>query len=395
MRCVDFNIHGLVGIRWINPPAHVEAAGDRLLGALREPLLREPDLTYRFVDRIPATGLRFLGQNQYGFTEDAFFILAQTRTGARVKIPFDRVGLPCEIVCEMGIDEAPLLIELIRVLALNKGCVPLHASAFNYQGRTFLMSSWAKGGKTTALLGFLAMGAEFIADDLVLLSGDGETMYGIPTPIEVSSRHLAVMPSLRQKMTFDEKFRVAVVGGLCKFLDPLPGCTSASSFAARARRKAATALDRMGRVRMAPHRAFGDQINLCAATPAKIFILMSHEGANIEVERASLSETVPRLVVASLQEQKALAEHYRAFKFAFPAKTNPFLERAKECHREILARALHGKEAFIVRHPYPVQFSDLYDALCPHCEPAPANLPKAESPTEETNSETHALHSAL
>jgi hypothetical protein len=394
MRFVDFDIHGLFGLRWINPPSQVEAAGDRLLGILRGPLPREPDLTYRFVDRLPAPGLRLLGQHQYGFTEDAFFIFPRTRTGAKAKIPFDRLGTPCEIICEMGVDEAPLLIELIRVLALNKGCVPIHASAFAYQGQTFLVSSWAKGGKTTALLGFLALGAEFIADDLVLLSGDGEAMYGIPTPIEVSPRHLAVMPSLRQRMRISERMLIAGLDGLGKIRNSTANLTSGTSLAARVWQKTVSAFERKWCVHMSPDRAFGKQLKFCAPAPGKIFILMSQEGASIEVEPARHPDTVSRLVVASLQEQKTLAEHYRAFKFAFPSRVNPFIERSRECHRDILSRALRGKEVFIVRHPNPLQFPNLYEALHQYCEPTAGNFLRASSREGPRRNETSVLRSA-
>jgi hypothetical protein len=34
----------------------------------------------------------------------------------------------------------------------------------------------------------------------------------------------------------------------------------------------------------------------------------------------------------------------------------------------MLLRALQGKEAYIVRHPYPVSFEQLYEAMLPFVE---------------------------
>ena len=394
MRWIDFDIHGLIGIRLVSPSPQVLAAITRQLGPLRKPLLREPDITYRFGERLPVAGLRLLGQHQYGFTDEAFFILPRTRQGVKVKIPFDRLGTPCEIICEEGVDEAPLLIDLIRVLALNKDCVPVHAAAFTYQGQSFLVSSWAKGGKTTALLGFLSLGAEFVADDFVLLSGDGQAMYGVPTPLEVSDRHLAAMPSLRNGINTRERLRMACLEGLHRTQNSLARLTSGASLAARAWQKTVSALERNWCVCMSPPRAFGKGLKYHAPAPGKIFILMSHERSCIEVEPACLSDTAERLASATLQEQKALAEHYRAFKFAFPNKANPFIECARERLREILSRSLVGKEAFIVRHPYPVHFSDLYKALRPYCEQTPGIISGATSRAGAWRNEKPALRCA-
>lgn len=58
MRWVDFDIHGLIGIRLVSPSPQVLAAITRQLGPLRKPLLREPDITYRFGSgcQSPASG---------------------------------------------------------------------------------------------------------------------------------------------------------------------------------------------------------------------------------------------------------------------------------------------------------------------------------------------------
>lgn len=374
MRWVDFDVHGLIGIRFVSPSPRAEGAVKRQLGALQSPLVREPDITFRFVERLPATRQQLLGPDQYGFTADAFWILSGSRGGAKVQIPFERLGTPCEIICEKGVDEAPLLIELVRLLAVSKDCAPLHGSAFVYKGNSILVSSWAKGGKTTALLGFLSLGAEFIADDCVLLSGDGQTMYGIPTPIEVSDRHMASMPSLRGKVNTSERLRITGLAGLRTIRNSRTPLTGRTSLAARAWQKSVLALEQHCSVLVPPQKAFGDKLKFRAPAPSKIFILMSHEHSRIEVEPSSLSEVVSRLVAASLREQKALTEHYLAFKFAFPLKSNPLIERARERQRDILLRALRRKSAYIVRHPYPVHFPDLYEALRPYCEQTPSNF---------------------
>jgi hypothetical protein len=43
----------------------------------------------------------------------------------------------------------------------------------------------------------------------------------------------------------------------------------------------------------------------------------------------------------------------------------------------ILARALHGKETYIVRLPYPHAFQDLYAAIRPFCKSSTAATPES------------------
>jgi len=60
--------------------------------------------------------------------------------------------------------------------------------------------------------------------------------------------------------------------------------------------------------------------------------------------------------------------HYLAFKFAFPEKSNDFIEQAGELQYDILCRALAGKEAYTVWHQYPFSFHELYERMRPFCE---------------------------
>jgi hypothetical protein len=61
-------------------------------------------------------------------------------------------------------------------------------------------------------------------------------------------------------------------------------------------------------------------------------------------------------------------EQYLAAKFANPTLKNKFIEGAYKLQNRILTRALAGKEAYTVRHPYPVSFERLYEAMQPFVE---------------------------
>ncbi|HZM15524.1 MAG TPA: hypothetical protein VFE28_05935, partial [Candidatus Krumholzibacteria bacterium] len=73
---VDYDLHGIVGIRLLGARAADVAAVDRQLGPIRRPLQRPPDLTLRFVEQLqPAGRLRLLGRDEAAFTDDAFLVL--------------------------------------------------------------------------------------------------------------------------------------------------------------------------------------------------------------------------------------------------------------------------------------------------------------------------------
>ena len=58
---LDYDVHGLVGIRLVDPSPTDAAAVARQLGPLESPLSRKPDIIVRFVKHLPTARLRYLG----------------------------------------------------------------------------------------------------------------------------------------------------------------------------------------------------------------------------------------------------------------------------------------------------------------------------------------------
>ena len=193
----DFDLHGIVGIRLNNATPGDVAAVRKQLGPIQAPLSRSPDIVICFEDKFSTTSsIRYLGMDDAGFTDDEFLVFrGKHQSRIKVKIPFQKIGnQQCEIICESGLPAVPLLVAIINLTAISRGALPLHASAFNYEGRGILATGWSKGGKTEMLLTYAAKGAEYIGDEWVYLSGDGQYMYGIPEPIRVWNWHLQQMP---------------------------------------------------------------------------------------------------------------------------------------------------------------------------------------------------------
>jgi hypothetical protein len=160
----DYDVHGVVGIRVINCPPLEAAVIAKTFGPLQRSLSKMPDIVVRFVNALPPVPLQYLGLKQYAFSDETLFLLS-AKTGAKAAIPLDQVGQICEVKCENGMELAPLLATLIDLTALTKGCVSLHASAFDYHGTGVLLTGWKNSGMTEALLTFASHGRQYVGCD--------------------------------------------------------------------------------------------------------------------------------------------------------------------------------------------------------------------------------------
>ena len=122
-RPVDFDLHGVVGIRLSGASASDARAVRRQLGPIERPLDREPDIEIDYVERLPSDGpLRSIGRDDAAFDRSAFVLLrGRFKAPVRVAIPFDRVGGPCRIVAERGVGTIPLLVAVVNLTALGRG----------------------------------------------------------------------------------------------------------------------------------------------------------------------------------------------------------------------------------------------------------------------------------
>ncbi len=360
---VDFDLHGLVGVRLVDARPADAAAVRRQLGPIESRLEREPDIVIRFVDAIEDPSPAFLlGVNDAAFTEDSFLVLrGKLKTPARARIPFQEIGRRCEIVCESGIAAVPLLIAILNLTVLGKGALALHASAFIHQGIGTLCTGWSKGGKTETLLAFMAHGASYVGDEWVYLTADGRFMGGIPEPIRLWSWHLKSQRQLRE--------RVGSLGRL-----KLSGFTAAAvAFESwiRVRRSARLAhrLKAFCKSRLfvdvPPERLFDRERCLLRGSPDRVLFVISQEVDEVIVETADPRTIAERMVHSLQEEQSVLRSYYHRFRFAFPDAKNDLIERSAELQQRVLFRILENKKAFVVRHPYPVSLPDLYDRIAP------------------------------
>jgi hypothetical protein len=364
MSHIDYDIHGLAGVRLVGAGPADAAAVARQLGPLSKPLAGTPDLVLRFVDRLELRSpLRYVGLHEAGFTDDAFLVLrSKYKANARVQIPFERVGEPLEILCERGLPAVPLLIPILNLRILNKGHLPLHAAAFEHRGTGVLCTGWSKGGKTEALLAFMGQGASYVGDEWVYISRDGEQMHGIPEPIRVWNWHLESLPQLRSALPGRTRARLRGVGAAVQ------AARAAAALGVGGARRMAGFAERQHFADLAPHALFGAARCALSARLDRIVFIGSHERPELCLEAIAPSEVASRML-ASLQEELApFRSYYLKFRFAFPRRRNAWFEGVEEVQRKALLRSFEGRPCFSLQHPYPVELPKLYEALEPLCD---------------------------
>jgi hypothetical protein len=355
---VDFDLHGLAGIRLVDASPHEVAAVTRQLGPIQKPLTREPDITIRFVERLATSSrVRYLGVDEAGFTDDAFLVLrSKHKSRAKVQIPFEQIGQRCEIVCERGLPAVPLLIPILNLTVLGKGALPLHASAFNYRGAGVLTTGWSKGGKTETLLAFMSRGAEYIGDEWVYITSDGKQMHGIPEPIRVWDWHLQDLPHYRELVGRGDRAKLGAIKAVQSAGRVMPGKVSG---------RVMPLLKRQLFVDVHPKTLFGSGFGAMSGSLDKIFFVASHETPDVVVQQLDPQEIAQRMVFSLQYERLPFMAFYMMFRFAFPERSNALIEGAEELQRTVLTRVLADKEAYSVYHPYPVSIPSLFDAISP------------------------------
>ena len=361
-RTVDFNLHDLVGIRLHDPrPGDVRALA-RQLGPIQRPLSGPPDLAIHFVAQLPVNGsLRTLGLHEAAFSDDAFLVLrSKHKAQARVRVDFQQIGAgPCEIVCESGLPAVPLLIPIVNLTMLSKGVLPLHAAAFTYNGTGVVTTGWSKGGKTEALLAFMARGAAYVGDEWLYLTGDGRRAFGIPEPIRVWDWYLRQLPDVQARVGRGDRLRLAVLRGIAVLHQRAPRAVPG---------RAARFLERQRYADLHPRDLFPAERLALSGAPDKVVWVVSHDAQEVTVAPIEAGEIARRMVHSLHYEWLPFLAWYQMYQFAFPGARNELIESLEARLAALLDQVLAGKPAYVVAHPYPVDLVALFEAMRPLVE---------------------------
>lgn len=357
---VDFDLHGLAGVRVEGGNPSDVAAVARQLGPIPRALARPPDLTIRFVDRlVPSSRLHYLGARDAGWADDGFYILRSRKKPAMVRLPIDRIGGPCEVVCERGLPAVPYLIAMLNLAVLSNGALPIHAAAFELDGRGVLVTGWSKGGKTELLMAATRAGARYIGDEWVYLTGDG-SMFGIPEPVRLWDWHLDQLPGVRAGLGRADRLKLRTLP-LAGRLDAAVPNAVRRSLPGRTLNRAVPLIDAQRHVDLPPERLFGPLGPLTGRLDHVLFVVAA-AGDAITVEPLPATDVAGSMLFSLLHERLDLATIYLQARFAFPALANPNLDGLEIVQRERLTSFLADRPAHRIVHPYPVDFDAFLDA---------------------------------
>ncbi len=356
----DFDVHGFVGIRLVDATEKDVATVQRQLGDLRATLDRVPDITIRFVDRITTAPLIYVGMGESGHNADGFFVLrGKGGIAARALIPFQHIGSRLTIVCERAMPAVPHLISIINLTAMAKGVLPLHASAFTDGSRGVLVAGWAKGGKTESLLACMSRGAQYVGDEWVYLTENGD-MFGVPEPIRLWDWQLQQLPEIMNARPLGERLGLSAWRSMAALASSasrtrLPG--------SKVLRRGSPIIRRQAHLHIPPVELFGTKKVVLKGRLDAVVLVISREAPDILIASTDRGEVSGRMAASLADERAAFMTSYRQFRYAFPASSNAIIDNAETTESRLLAALLDGRPSAKVLHPYPCDILALGEAV--------------------------------
>jgi hypothetical protein len=324
------------------PPAAVQAvtADTGLRPTSGQPA--RPAIVVEFTDDLGLTGpVRKVGRTS-GFAGEDYVV--GPAPGQLCTLPLADAGGELTVRCERGVVHVPHLVSLLNLAMLGTGALPLHAAAVVHGGRGLVATGWSKGGKTEIVLGLMARGATFVADEWCYLDPEERQVLGLRHPIRVWDWQLKALPELRAKLTTKQRARLTVTGQVARGalrgpLEPTLGVSAS------------------------PEQLFGADRMADTCSVDALILVEAWDDPHIESRRIEASEVSARMRASLAAERGDLTEELSRFHFAFPTAVTPALDAALEREPALLDQALDGTPAWLVSHPYPVDLTALARAV--------------------------------
>lgn len=358
-RGVDFDVHGLAGIRLVDPsPSDVKAVSGQL--APPSPLSEAPDITIRFFEDLAPLGpVNWVEPGSIGFADEGLLFFSGKRGGRPVAcLRLETPATSWELRCRSGQGHVPVLLSLVDVVASAKGAFALHASAFTYGGAGVVVAGFARSGKTTALLAFRGRGAAYIGDDRIYLRPDSRRIYGLAQPLALRATHLGELPDLARDVGRGARSRLRLCAALERTADVAARIERLGELP---RRVAGAARD--ASLSVSPEVLFDERP--LEGRLDKVFLSIAHDSPEVRVEQVEARDLAERLLFSIRAERLPLRRLYYSFRYAFPEQAAVFGEEAEEVETERLLQALEGAETYALYHPFPVPVGAIHDALAP------------------------------
>jgi len=239
-----------------------------------------------------------------------------------------------------------------------------------------LVTGWAKGGKTEALLAFTANGADYIGDEWVLLTPDGTAMYGIPERMRLQDWHLRYRPDLRAGVPVRTRLFFKGVHVLDRLNGHLASTRWVPHLPKNVMADALPALRRQLNTQVDPLAVFGGPPTRTTTAVDTVFFMVSRDTPEVEIAPIDPRDIAARMAASVRYERLPFTAAELAYAFAFPSRDLPESAAPMAPEIERIACALVGRSAYAVYHPYPCELGRLYDAMAPVCSGAPKRRPR-------------------
>jgi D-aspartate ligase len=361
-RVVDFDVHGLVGVRVLDAgPSDLEAVS-RDVGVAGSLEGRNPDVIVCFVDELSPRPLALIDGGATAYARDGVYFLDAPGGAPVARVKQGTGWGQALIVCLRGASSVPMLATCVDLAALSKGWVGLHASAWVMGGCGFLAAGWAGSGKTGALLAACDHGARALGDERILLASSGATMAGVGRPIVGHDWHLPQLSpptigshSVRRAVAKATPTLTALADRLADRLGPgLP---------ARAVRKLVARLRRALDVEVSQTRLSPGSGTPSIARPDALILLETHRDDAIVTRRIDPVTAAERLASQVEAELLPALRAQLAFEYALQGDGWSGIRRAPARAARLLASATRNVPCYLVRHPYPCSLDRLHEAI--------------------------------
>lgn len=359
---VDFDVHGLVGVRVLDADPSDLQIVSRDVGVSGSLEGHDPDVIVCFVDELSPPPLTLIDGGTTAYAWDGVYFLDAPGGAPVAHVKQGEGWGQALIVCRRGARSVPTLATCVDLVALSKGWVGLHASAWVIGGCGILAAGWPGSGKTGALLAACDHGARPIGDERILLASSGATMAGVGRPIVGHDWHL---PQLSPPTIGGHPVRRAMAKAtptLTSLADRL-GNRLGPGRPARAARKAVARLRRALDVEVSQARLSPGGGAPSVARPDALILLETHRDGVIVTRRIDPVTAAERLASQVEAELLPALRTQLAFEYALEGDGWSGIRRAPARAARLLASATRNVPCFIVRHPYPCSLDRLHEAI--------------------------------
>lgn len=242
---------------------------------------------------------------------------------------------------------AKLTRALVDLVALLRGLLPLHASAFVCDGRGIAVTGPPRSAKTMALLAFTAHGAEALGDERVYADPAARVLYRGHATVSTPVYRLRG----RKNLLHTAGSRALWISAADAIMHPLTERTGERWARAWERRsRVALSVDSVGNFTVAPLHA--------------MVVCVRQQSEAVHAERCDATHAAELATAATLADIEPAMQLAHGWRAALPDSADQ-VEVSMVDLLDRMTRLVSPVDTFVLRHPYPANEFAVFAALEP------------------------------